>query len=139
MKLGMFISTLAFLCALALQWFIDKGDNPHSLWQTGQYFFLSLAEVLISVTGLEFAYTQAPPSMKSAVMAVWFLCISIGGTLTGLMATGFSRVFGEPFDWKLFYAIFFGMMLIAAIAFSFVASWYKPLFGPGSPRAARPA
>jgi POT family proton-dependent oligopeptide transporter len=136
MKLGMFISVLAFVCALLLQVFIDKGDHPHSLWQIGQYFFLSLAEVLISVTGLEFAYTQAPPSMKSAVMAVWFLCISIGGTLTGVMASAFSSIFGEPFDWKLFYGIFTGMMLLAAIAFVFVARWYKPLFGPGSPREA---
>jgi POT family proton-dependent oligopeptide transporter len=134
MKLGMFIATLAFVAAFVLQWFIDNGHAPHSLWQAGQYFFLSLAEVLISVTGLEFAYTQAPPSMKSAVMAVWFLCISVGGTLTGLMASAFGAVFGATFDWKLFYGIFFVMMLVAAIAFTFVARWYQPLFGPGSPR-----
>ena len=30
---------------------------------------LTLGEVLVSATGLEFAYSQAPPAMKGAIMA----------------------------------------------------------------------
>jgi dipeptide/tripeptide permease len=35
-------------------------------------------EVMVSITGLEFSYTQAPRKMKSAVMALWFFTVSVG-------------------------------------------------------------
>src|SRR5439155_19316212 len=105
MTIGMYISPAAFLCAFALQRALDGsgGTPPHALWQWAQYFFLSLAEVLISITGLEFAFTQAPMSMKSVVMGVWFLCISLGAQLSALVTKGFSRFVGEPMNWQLFY------------------------------------
>ncbi len=127
MTLGMYIASLAFVAALVLQIFVDRGSNPHALWQVFQYFFLSLAEVLISVTGLEFAYTQAPPSMKSVIMGIWFLCISLGSVLTAVVAKGFASIVGDPIDWKLFYGFFFVLMLVAAVLFTLVARWYKPI------------
>lgn len=137
MKYGMFIASLAFLSALALQYFMDRGDDPHALWQAFQYFFLSLAEVLISVTGLEFAYTQAPPSMKGVIMGVWFLCISAGSALTAVVANLFARFVGEPINWQAFYLFFFVLMLVAAIGFTFVARWYRPVkFGTQATPAA---
>ena len=39
----------------------------------GRYVLLTMSEVLVSVTGLEFSYTQAPKSMKSLVMSLWLL------------------------------------------------------------------
>ena len=33
-------------------------------WQLPQLFLIALAEVLVSVTGLEFAYSQAPPGLR---------------------------------------------------------------------------
>ena len=38
-------------------------------WQMLPYALLTLGEVLVSATGLEFAYSQAPPAMKGAIMA----------------------------------------------------------------------
>ena len=37
---------------------------------------------MVSITCLEFAYTQAPRSMKSLVMALFFLTVSLGNYLT---------------------------------------------------------
>ena len=37
------------------------------LWQIPQYFLLTLGEILISVTGLEFSYSQSPLFMKSVL------------------------------------------------------------------------
>ena len=50
-------------------------------WQVPAYLFLSVGEVLVSVTALEFAYTQAPPSMKSVIMSLWYVTIAAGSLL----------------------------------------------------------
>ena len=34
-----------------------------------------------SATGLEFAYTQAPPSMKSVVQSFWLLTTCVGNII----------------------------------------------------------
>ncbi|GLJ25470.1 hypothetical protein SUGI_0487640 [Cryptomeria japonica] len=52
------------------------------LWQVPQYVLLTTSEVLFSITGLEFAYSQAPVSMKSVVQAVWLLTSAAGDIIT---------------------------------------------------------
>ena len=47
-------------------------------WQFLAYIILTLGETMVSITGLEFSYTQAPNKMKSAVMALW-LFIHVDG------------------------------------------------------------
>jgi len=56
------------------------------LWQLAAYVSLTLAEVLISVTGLELAYTAAPKSMKSFITAVWFVPIFVANLLSSQLA-----------------------------------------------------
>ena len=53
--------------------------TPMSIvWQILPYALLTFGEVLVSATGLEFAYSQAPPSMKGVIMSFWFLAVTIG-------------------------------------------------------------
>lgn len=47
-------------------------------WQLPQYVLVTAAEVMFSVTGLEFSYSQAPSSMKSVLQAAWLLTIGVG-------------------------------------------------------------
>ncbi len=62
MSVGMFLAAVAFSAAAILQTRIETAGNGqvHVLWQIVQYLIMTTAEVLVSVTGLEFAYTQAP-------------------------------------------------------------------------------
>jgi proton-dependent oligopeptide transporter, POT family len=64
---------------------IDAGGTPSIWWQVGAYVFLTAAEIMISITGLEFAYTQSPRKMKSVVMGVFLLSISLGNKLISLL------------------------------------------------------
>uniref|UniRef100_A0A0N5A4A8 Oligopeptide transporter 1 n=1 Tax=Parastrongyloides trichosuri TaxID=131310 RepID=A0A0N5A4A8_PARTI len=48
------------------------------LLQIPQYIVITVAEILFSITGLEFAYSQAAPSMKSVVQAVWLVTVAFG-------------------------------------------------------------
>ncbi|CBY14196.1 unnamed protein product [Oikopleura dioica] len=63
---------------------VHKDSNSAKLsimWFIPQYFVMTLAEVLINVTGVEWAYTEAPPSMKSVVNAFWVLTVCVGNLI----------------------------------------------------------
>lgn len=71
------------------------GDSPlpnhvHIVVQTPAYMFIGIAEIFISVTGLEYAYTKAPPSMKSFVQSLYLFTNAIGSALNEALvpATG---------------------------------------------------
>jgi POT family proton-dependent oligopeptide transporter len=51
-------------------------------WQILAYVVLTAGEVLVSITGLEYSYKQAPLSMKSFIMALFLLSISAGNLFT---------------------------------------------------------
>lgn len=119
MTAGMFLAVLAFAVAAVLQTVIDAGHAPHALWQAPQYVLLTAGEVLVSVTGLEFSYTQAPRSMRSVIMSVWFLTVAAGNLLT---ASASQWVLLQGAAWFWFFA---GLMLLAALAFRWVARRYR--------------
>lgn len=56
------------------------------LWQLPQYIVITAGEVMFSVTGLEFSFTQAPASMKSVLQACWLLTVAIGNLIVVAIA-----------------------------------------------------
>ena len=57
-------------------------DSVHIAVQSPAYIFIGLAEIFISVTGLEYAYTKAPPSMKSFVQSIYLFTNAFGSALS---------------------------------------------------------
>jgi POT family proton-dependent oligopeptide transporter len=78
MTLGMFCAALSFLMVAAIQRALDGGARLSVLWQIGPYVALTLGEVLVSTTGLEFAYSQAPRQMKGIIQSLWTLTVFAG-------------------------------------------------------------
>jgi POT family proton-dependent oligopeptide transporter len=72
MTAGIAFSGLSWIVVGAMQLALDGGNAFSITWQVLPYALLTFGEVLVSATGLEFAYSQAPPAMKSAIMA--FCC-----------------------------------------------------------------
>lgn len=50
-------------------------------WQIPAYFFIAISEIFASITGFEYAFTQAPSSMKSIVMSLFLFTSAISSAL----------------------------------------------------------
>jgi POT family proton-dependent oligopeptide transporter len=120
----MFIAVPAFLSAAMIQGWIEAGEKPHIAWQAIQYLIIAIAETLVSVTALEFAYSEAPKSMKSTIMSLWFLTFSLGNLFTGIVAKA------APFSGAAFFWFFSGLTLVAAIIFAIIAKRYRSTMRP---------
>lgn len=83
--LGLFIMAGGFAIVAVLQERIDAGALPSISWQFLAYAVLTASEVMVSITCLEFAYTQAPKTMKSVVMAVFLASVSLGNVFTAVV------------------------------------------------------
>jgi len=94
----------------------DAARWPSVGWQLAAYVVLTAAEILVSITCLEFSYTQAPRQMKSFVMSLYLLSVSLGNLFTALVnavtrdAAGHSTLTGAAYYW-----FFTGCMALATI------------------------
>lgn len=124
--LGMFLTVPAFTVSALIQQAIDQGGAPSIGWQVLAYVILTSAEVMVSITSLEFSYTQAPPSMKSIVMSFYLLSTALGNELTAVVNAviqnedGTTKLPGTSYYW-----FFTGVMAAAAVAYVFAASLYR--------------
>ena len=84
-SLGLFLTVLGFGLSAYVQEWIDTGYRPSIAWQFIAYILITAAEVMVSITGLEFSYAQAPKSMKSVIMSVWLFSVSLGNIVTAMV------------------------------------------------------
>ncbi|MEY3788325.1 MAG: hypothetical protein RLZ75_2532, partial [Pseudomonadota bacterium] len=126
MTIGLFITVIAFAITSFIQMQLDTGLVPHISFQLLAYGLLTSAEVMVSITCLEFSYTQAPKTMKSFVMAFYFLSVAIGNLFTSAVNffiqnnDGSSKLAGANY-----FLFFTGLMLITAVFFLLVSRRYK--------------
>lgn len=80
--LGLFLMSGGFAIISITQQMIDSGGRPSIGWQVLAYVLLTAAEVMVSITCLEFSYTQAPRKMKSVIMALFLMSVSLGNIFT---------------------------------------------------------
>ena len=81
-SIGLFVMVPGFAMVSFFAVLIDSGQTPSISWQLLAYVLLTASEVMVSITCLEFAYTQAPTSMKSVVMAMFLASVSLGNYFT---------------------------------------------------------
>lgn len=125
--IGLFTTAVSFVPIWWLQAQIDGGAHPNVGWQLLAYALLTAAEVMVSITGLEFAYTQAPNKMKSFVMALWLLAVSLGNQFTSIInfLVPWLGRHGMNMEGASFFRFFTLFMLATAVLFVFVSKYYK--------------
>lgn len=91
-----------------------KANDVNIAWQIPQYALITVGEVMFSITGLEFSYSQvmkhpdllslchrtrtepdcissllqAPANMKSVLQAGWLLTVAVGNVIVLIVAEG---------------------------------------------------
>ena len=125
MAFGMFLAASSYLVVAALQSRLEHGAQLSILWQTVPYVILTAAEVLISTTGLEFAYREAAPELKSTIMSFWLLTVAFGNLLVTLITKIFSSASGDAAVSTNRFLLYAGLTFVVAILFSIIASFYK--------------
>jgi len=89
------------------------GSKVTVWWQIGAYLLLTVAEILISVTGLELAYSRAPAGMKSLVTAVWLSIVGVANLVINAPLTRL-YTFVTP---EVYFGLLAVLLLVVALAF----------------------
>lgn len=122
---GLLAATAFFAAAVVeskIQYNITAGEPPLSmLWLCPQYVLITMGEVLFSVSGLQFSFTEAPESMKSVLQACWLLTISFGNLIVVLVAEA-----GQMESQTKEFSLFACLMILDMIIFGIMAHFYKP-------------
>jgi POT family proton-dependent oligopeptide transporter len=141
-SIGLFLTATAFLIPAWIETQFAQGLKPHIIWQILGYVILTAAEILVSVTHLEFSYTQAPRKLKSLVMAMYLAAVASGNLFTALVNAFIQNPDGSvKLSGAAYFLFFCKAMLATAIVFVFVAMWYKgkTYVQDEAPDAAKPA
>ncbi|HKW29898.1 MAG TPA: POT family MFS transporter [Verrucomicrobiae bacterium] len=116
----------SFLIIAWIQTRIDAGQHPTILWQILAFVVLTAGEVLLSVTHLEFAYTQAPKKMKSLVMCTYLGSISLGNVFTAWVDGFIQNPDGSvKLQGAAYFMFFVKVMLATAVIFLIVSHFYR--------------
>lgn len=123
---GMFIMVAAFAMIAWIQNELDKGVKLNIGWQLLAYLLLTVSEIMVSITGLEYSFSNSPKSMKSTIMAIFFFTVFVGNMLVvqinkSIQDSGFfSRYKGADYFW-----LFTGIMAVNAVLFYVACRIFK--------------
>jgi POT family proton-dependent oligopeptide transporter len=128
---GIVFAGIAWVIAGLIQMQIDSGAHTSLALQTWPYLLLTVGEVLVSATALEFAYSQATQSMKGVIMAFWYLTSTFGSLwvlLTNVAVRNevvIARIAATGYSENAFLMFFFALFaFVAALAFAAYARTY---------------
>ncbi len=116
MGIGIVLAGLSFGIVAILQNVLDSGVQLSILWQGIPYLLLTVAEILVSTTGLEYAYTAAGEKLKSTVSSFWSLTIALGNVLVICITSVIDGASTEAF------LIYGGLSLLVGVLFMAVTS-----------------
>lgn len=115
---GMVLMVAAFAMIAWIQGELDRGVKLNIGWQLLAYIVLTISEIMVSITGLEYSFSNSPKSLKSTIMALFFFTVFLGNMLVvkinqSIQLGGFfSHYKGADYFW-----VFTGIMAINAVFF----------------------
>lgn len=126
--IGLFLTVPAFAIPAWIELRIASGETPHIIWQFWAYVVITCAEVMVSITTLEFSYTQAPTKMKSFIMGLYLLSVALGNQFTAQVNAyiesqreqGITLLQGASYYW-----FFTAAMAITAVLYVVFSQFYR--------------
>jgi POT family proton-dependent oligopeptide transporter len=126
MVIGLVVTGSSFLISAWIETQLSAGLKPNIAWQLPAYALLTAGEIMVSITSLEFSYTQAPKAMKSVVMAVYLWSITAGNAFTALVHVFIQNPDGTlKLSGSSYYLFFAALAAASAAIFAFFASRYR--------------
>jgi POT family proton-dependent oligopeptide transporter len=82
---------------------------------------------MVSITGLEFSYTQAPNRMKSLLMAMWLLSIALGNQIPSILSFLIPKLksMGMNLEGANYFRFFTYLMLVTSVIYVYVSRHYR--------------
>lgn len=123
---GFVMVAITFALVAWIQTQIDNGIKLNIGWQLLAYLLLTVAEIFVSITGLEYAFSQAPKNMKSTIMAIFFFTVFLGNILvtyinSNIQSGGFFSYYkGASYFW-----LFTGIMAVNAVLYYLAIYLFK--------------
>lgn len=123
MGVGMILAAATFVLSAGVEWLIEA--NPPGTvsvaWQLPQWVLITVAELFLSVTGLEWAYTQADKNLQGVCMAAWFFSNSLGDLLGAVLYQSTKSMTQVEI-----FLLCAGLMLVASGVYAVIALFYQP-------------
>lgn len=123
---GFIMVAITFALIAWIQTQIDQGIKLSIGWQLFAYVLLTVAEIFVSITGLEYAFSQAPTNIKSTIMGLFWFTVFLGNILvtyinSNIQAGGFfSHYKGASYFW-----LFTGIMAVNAVLYYLAIYFFK--------------
>ncbi|XP_056636577.1 peptide transporter family 1-like isoform X3 [Diorhabda sublineata] len=99
---------------------VTEPNSIHMAWLLPQYFIITAAEIMFSITGLEFSYTQAPVTMKSLLQACFLLTTAFGNLIIVIVES--AKIFEKQSNDFFLYT---GLMVADMLLFTYMATKYR--------------
>lgn len=124
--IGLFLTIPAFLIPAWLEVRIAAGETPHIIWHFWAYVLITAAEIMVSITVLEFSYAQAPKRMKSFIMGLNMLGIALGNKFVAIVNEYIQNEDGTSKLTEVQYYLFFsGCMFATALLYLIFSRYYR--------------
>ncbi len=115
---GFILLAITFCLVAWIQAQIDAKVLMNRWWQIFAYILLTFSEIFVSITGLEYAFSQAPKTMKSTVMALFFLTVFVGNIFDSFVNNNIQHGgFFSHYSGASYYWLFAGIMAANAVVY----------------------
>ncbi len=115
---GFILMVFTFLLSAWIQQQIDAGIKLNIAWQLFAYVILTASEIMVSITGLEYAFSASPKPLKSTVMSLWFFTVFIGNMLVSLINSNIHQQgFFSKFTGASYFMLFAALMAVNTIGY----------------------
>jgi proton-dependent oligopeptide transporter, POT family len=84
-------------------------------WLVGAYLTIALGEVCLSPMGLSLVNRVAPPRSRGVMMGAWFVSLSAGGYLSGMVGA-----YWNDMPHSRFFMLVVGVLVVAAVVLALV-------------------
>lgn len=110
MSFGGFLTAIAFVFAILVELHVNK-EFIHMCWQIPQYLIMGFAEIIIHLSHLNFAYQEAPKSLKPIMVSILFLSMAFGNLfITFISSLNLFRT--QVFEYLFYIALLFSAQLV---------------------------